>query len=76
MPNYSTRYMTIHAATDLAKSLQTPRPKSHFQVGYAQLKVIRELAKIFDAEPKIPNRDAMPTPADSIMKKRTKLPRV
>ena len=26
VPNYSTRYMAIHAAADLAKALQTPRP--------------------------------------------------
>ena len=30
IPNYSTRDMAIHAATDLAKSLQTPRPESPF----------------------------------------------
>ena len=62
MPNYSTRNMAIHAAADLAKALQTPRPESHFQVGEAQLKAIRELYQIFDAEIKIPNRDASPPP--------------
>ena len=62
MPNYSTRYMAIHATADLAKSLQTPRPESPFQVGDAQLKAIRELSQIFDADTKIPNRDALPPP--------------
>ena len=62
MPNYSTRDMAIHAAADLAKALQTPRPESHFQVGDAQLKAIRELSHIFDAENKIPNRGAFPPP--------------
>ena len=42
-------------------------------MGGAQLKAIRGLAQIFDAETKIPNRDALPTPPDSLMKKRTKL---
>ena len=76
MPNYSTRDMAIHAAVDLAKALQTTRPESPFQVGDAQLKVIRELAQMFDADTKIPNRDALPTPPDSLMKNRDKLPRV
>ena len=76
IPNYSTRYMAIHAAAYLAKALQTPRPESPFQVGDAQLKSIRELFHIFDAETKIPNRDALPTPPDLLMNKRTKLPRV
>ena len=62
MPNYSTRDMAIHSASDLAKALQTPRPESHFQVGDAQLKAIRGLSQIFYAETKIPNRDALPTP--------------
>ena len=62
MPNYSKRDMAIHAAEDLAKALQTPRTESHFLVGESQLKVIRELANIFDAETKILNRDALPTP--------------
>ena len=76
MTNYSTRDMTIHAAADIEKYLQTPRPESHFQVGDAQLKAIRELSQIFVAETKIPNRDALPTPPDSLTKKRTKLPMV
>ena len=42
----------------------------------SQLKAIRKLARIFDAETKIPNRDALPNPQDSLMKKSTKLPRV
>ena len=45
-------------------------------LGEAQLKEIRELSRIFDAETKIPNRDALPTPPDSLMKEGTKLPRV
>ena len=45
-------------------------------MGDAQLKSIRQLSQIFDAETKISNRDALPTPPDSLMKKRTKLPRV
>ena len=61
-PNYSTRDMAIHDAADLAKALQTPRPESPFQVGDAQIKAIRELYQIFDAETKIPNRDAPPPP--------------
>ena len=62
MPNCITRDMAIHSSADLAKSLQTPRPELPFQVGKAQLKAIRELYQIFDAETKIPNRDAFPTP--------------
>ena len=54
--------MSIHAAADLAKALQTPSPEPPFQVGDAQLKAIRELSQIFDAETKIPNRDALPPP--------------
>ena len=76
IPNYSTIDMVIHAAVYLVKALHTPRPESPFQVGDAQLKAIRGLSQIFDAETKIPNRDALPTPPDSLMKKRTKLPRV
>ena len=41
IPNYSTRYMAIHAAEYLDKSMQTPRPESPFQVGDSQLKAIR-----------------------------------
>ena len=62
MPNYSTRDMAIHAAADLEKRLQTPKPESTFHVGDAQLKAIRELAHIFDAETKIPNRNALLIP--------------
>ena len=62
MPNYSTRDMAIHAYAYLAKSLQTPRPELPFQVGDAQLKAIRELSQISDAETKIPNRDVLPPP--------------
>ena len=76
MSNYSTRSMAIHAVADLAKALQTPRPESHFQVGDAQLKSIRKLSQIFYAETKIPNRDALPTPPELLMKKMAKLPRV
>ena len=47
MLNYSTRDMAIHAAADLEKSPQTPGLESPFKVGDAQLKAIRELAKIF-----------------------------
>ena len=45
-------------------------------MGEYQLRAIRELSKCFYAETKIPNRDALPTPLDLLMKKRTKLPRV
>ena len=76
MPSYSSRDMDIHAASYLAKELQTTSPESHFQVGDSQLKAIRELAKIFYAETKIPNRDALPNPQDSLLKNSTKLPRV
>ena len=54
--------MAIHAAVDILKALQTPKPESPFQVGDSQLKSIRELANIFDAETKTPNRDALPGP--------------
>ena len=76
MPNYSTRDMAINSAADLEKALQTPRPELPFKVGDTQIKAIRELAQIFDAETEIPNRYALPTSPDSLMKKRTKLPRV
>ena len=62
IPNYSTRDMAIHAAADMAKALQTTRPESTFQVEDAQLKAIRELSHIFDAETKIPNRYVPPPP--------------
>ena len=45
-------------------------------MGDAQIKAIRELSQIFDAETKIPNRYALPNPPDSLMKKNTKLTRV
>ena len=45
-------------------------------MGDSQLKAIRELATIFDAETKIPNRYALSTPTAPLMKKITKLPRV
>ena len=76
IPNYNTRDMGTHAAADLSKASKTPSPESHFQVGDNQLKSIKELDQIFDVETKIPNMDALPTPPDSLMKKRTKLPRV
>ena len=76
IPNYSTRDMAIHDAADLATALQTPRQESPSQVGDAQLQAIRELSHIFDTETKIPKSDALFTPPDSLMKKRTKLPRV
>ena len=68
--------MATHAAADMAKSLKTPRLESPFQVGDSQLKVIRESANIFDAETKIPNRDALTTPPVPLTKKSSKLPRV
>ena len=61
MPNFSSRDMAIHVAVDLEKALQTPQPESTFRVGGSQLKSIRELAKLFDATIKLPNRDALPT---------------
>ena len=45
-------------------------------MGGAQLKAIRQLAHIFDAENKIPNKDALPTPPDLLMKKMSIPPRV
>ena len=45
-------------------------------MGNSQLKAIRELANIFDAETKIPNRDTLPTPPSQLTKKSSKLPRV
>ena len=74
--NYSTRDMAIHAAADIETALQTPRPESTFQVGDVQLKAMRELSQIFDVETKIQNRDALPTPPDLLINKRTKLPMV
>ena len=56
--------------------MKTHRPESNFQVGDYQLKAIRELPNTFDAEIRIINRDAMPTPPDSLMNNITKLPRV
>ena len=76
IPNYSSRDMAIHVAADLAKALQKPKPESPFQVGESQLKSIRELANIFDAETKIPNRDTLPTPPALPTKNITKVPRV
>ena len=54
--------MAIHAAADLAKALQTSRPESPFQVGGDQLKAIRKLSHIFDADTKIQYRDALSPP--------------
>ena len=45
-------------------------------MGYSQLKSIRELAKIFDSETKIPNRDEMPNPPPPLIKKSSELPKV
>ena len=55
LPNYSSRNMAIHYAVDLEKALRTPWTESAFQVGDSQLKAIKELANISDAETKIPN---------------------
>ena len=76
MINYSTRDMAIHAAADISKALQKPRPESTFQLGDTQIKAIRELSHIFDSKTKTPNRDSLPPPPDLPMKKSTKLPRV
>ena len=62
IPNYSTRDTAINYAADIEKALQKPRLESPFQVGDAQLKSIRQLSQIFDAETKTPNMDALPTP--------------
>ena len=67
IPDYSSRDMAIHAAAELAKALQTPRLESPFHSGESQLKSIMKLAKILDAETKIPNRDALPTPSAPLM---------
>ena len=50
IPNYSSIDMDIHASADLSKALQILRLELTFQVGDSQLKAIRELSKIFDAE--------------------------
>ena len=71
IPSYSSRDMAINDASDIAKALQTPRPESPFQVGDSQIKAMRELANIFDVETKIPNRDALITPLESLLKKST-----
>ena len=76
MLNYSSIDMAIHAAADLAKSFQKPRPESPFRAGDPQLKAIRELVKLFDAETKIADRDTLPTLPALLMKKSSKLPRV
>ena len=49
MLNFSSGDITICAAADLAKALQTPRPKSPFQLGDYKLKEIMELDKKIDA---------------------------
>ena len=41
IPNYSSRDTTIHAAEDMAKALQITSPEPPFQVGYSQIKAIR-----------------------------------
>ena len=41
--NVSSRYMSIHAAADISKDLQTLRPESPFQEGDSELKTIQEL---------------------------------
>ena len=74
--SYSSRDVAINAAVDLTKDLQTPRPESPFQVGYYQLKAIKELDNISDEETKTPNRDSLPTPPSPLMNNRSKLPRV
>ena len=56
--------------------MQAPIPESPFQLRDTQLIAKRELANIFDAETKIPNRDALLTPTDLLTKNRDKLPRV
>ena len=68
--------MVIHAAADMAKALQTPSPEPPFQVGDLQLRAIRELAKIFDADTKILNRYALTTPLALITNKSSKLSRM
>ena len=45
-------------------------------MGDAQLKAIRELVNIFDAEIKMPERYSLPTPPDLLMNKSTKRPRL
>ena len=75
IPNYSSRYIAFHADADLAKALEIPRPESPFQVEVSQLKARSELAKIFDAENKIPNSDALFTPPYPLIRNSTKLPR-
>ena len=74
IPNYSSRDMAIHNDADLSKALQTLSIEPLFQVGYCQLKAIRELKNIFDAENKTPNRYTLPTPLASLTKKRSKIP--
>ena len=76
MPNYSSRDMAINDDSDLAKSLQTPNTESTFKVGDYQLKAIRLLANIFNAETKIPKNYTLPTPPFPLTKKSSKLPRV
>ena len=57
--------MAINDAADLEKALKTPRPESPFQVGSSQIKPTRELAKLFDEETQITNRDSLTTPPPS-----------
>ena len=74
--NYSTIDMAIHAATNLAKALQTPRQESPFQVWDAQLKVIRRLTHMLMQRLKSQTGMHYPPPPDLLTKKRTKIPRV
>ena len=43
IPNFSYRDMAIYNAADMENSLQILWPELTFQVGYSQLKEIREL---------------------------------
>ena len=58
------------------KPCKHPGQNQLFKWGDAQNKATRELSKIFDAGTKILNRDALPTHPDSLMNKRTKIPKV
>ena len=77
MSNFSSSDMAIYAAADMAKALQKPFPESPFHVGESQIKYIRGLAKTFDAEIQLPNRDALPTPTPyPLIKQSSKIPKV
>ena len=60
MNNFTSIYMAIHVAADIAKALEAPLSESPFKVGDSQLKSLREAEKRFEATFEQPNRDVLP----------------